>query len=62
MLFVDNDLNNHRTMKHVPSDHSLLVSAFEGRAGLELVDSQRPGVLITVLKHLVSRPARPCQS
>jgi DNA-binding response OmpR family regulator len=70
MLFVDDDLNNHRSMKHVASDHYLLVSAFGDRAGLELVASQRPDVVIldasppdlegiTVLRPLVSRPATP---
>ena len=70
VLFIDDDLNAHRTMKHVLPDLYVLVSACSAKAGLELAAREGPDVVlldinlpdldgITVLKRLVSRPAAP---
>jgi two-component system nitrogen regulation response regulator NtrX len=70
VLFIDDDLNAHDTMKHVLPDAYALVSAASGKAGLELAAREGPDVVlldinlpdldgITVLKALMRRPSAP---
>jgi len=70
VLFIDDDLTAHNTMKHVLPDPYVLVSACSGKAGLELAAQEGPDVVlldvnlpdldgITVLRTLMRRPAAP---
>jgi DNA-binding NtrC family response regulator len=70
VLFIDDDLSSHSTMKHVLPDPYRLISAGSGKAGLELLASEGPDVVlldinlpdldgITVLKDIMRRPAAP---
>ncbi len=70
VLFIDDDPEAHRTMKHVLPDPYLLVSACTGEAGLSAAASEGPDVVIldinlpdvdgiAVLRRLVSTHAPP---
>lgn len=70
VLFIDDDSEAHRTMKHVLPDPFVLVSACNGADGLAAAVSEGPDVVIldinlpdidgiTVLRRLVAGPAAP---
>ncbi|HVP19849.1 MAG TPA: sigma-54 dependent transcriptional regulator [Spirochaetia bacterium] len=70
VLFVDDDADAHRTLKHILPEPYVLVSAYTGTAGLESTVREGPDVVIldinlpdidglTVLKRIASRPAAP---
>lgn len=70
VLFVDDDVEAQRTLKHILPEPYVLVSAHTGNAGLELAARERPDVVVldinlpdvdglAVLKRIVSRPAAP---
>lgn len=70
VLFIDDDPEAHRTMKHVLPDPYVLVSACTGEAGLAAAAREGPDIVIldinlpdvdgiAVLRRLVSTPAHP---